>query len=607
MKLSDFNYKILISNFHLKTYWKTIVVFLIGLLLTAVIVIVVRKNLQEIAIQEFEFVCSDLKSKLETRLKSHALLLRSGAALFAVSDTITKETWKNFNEYERINKYLPGIQGFGYSYIIPKNQLTKHIQNFRKNGFPDYNVKPIGERDIYTSIIYLEPFSGRNLNAFGYDMFSEPVRRKAMEMSRDSDYAMLSGKVLLVQETDEDVQAGSLMYVPVYQNGMLTKTVEERRTAIKGWVYSPYRMKDLTEGILGNWDLRSENRIHLRIYDNDDISAESLLYDSQINDIERNKSRSNLYLNLPIQFNGKEWTLIFTGNNEEMSLLHHSQLFIIISGIIISLLMFFLSIGLINAILRVKQIRLLNIQLEKLNSDKNRFIAILGHDLINPFNNLLGLSEILIEDIGKVDMNEIKVLANQINSTAQNTYKLLEDLLVWARSQQGKLPFNPKLINLRDIYIDTLEILIPGANTKNITINYSATDNINVFADNEMLKTILRNMVSNAIKFTNNGGRIDIHAEKCSGNVTISVSDNGVGIKPENLPRLFDISQVITTKGTAKETGTGLGLLLCKEFVEKHGGKIRVESQVEDLASGMKGGSTFSFSFPMGGALTDHT
>jgi len=142
--------------------------------------------------------------------------------LFAASDTVTQEEWRKFIKNVKINRNLPGIQGVGYSLIIPKNQLKQHIQSFRENGSPDYDIMPVGDREIYTSIIYLEPFSGRNLRAIGYDMFSEPIRRKAMEISRDSDYAILSGKVILVQETNEYVQAGVLMYVPVYRNGMQT-------------------------------------------------------------------------------------------------------------------------------------------------------------------------------------------------------------------------------------------------------------------------------------------------------------------------------------------------------------------------------------------------
>jgi two-component system, sensor histidine kinase and response regulator len=231
-------------------------------------------------------------------------------------------------------------------------------------------------------------------------------------------------------------------------------------------------------------------------------------------------------------------------------------------------------------------------KLLQLNTDKDRFISILGHDLKSPFNNLLGLSEILTEDIRKLDIVEIEDIANNINKSARSTYNLLEDILLWARAQQGKIPFNPQNLSFKDICMNILETLIPNAKAKNIVINYSSADHLNVFADNDMLKTVLRNLVTNAIKFTNNGGTIRIRAEQTDSKTKISVSDNGIGIPPENLTKLFDISEVITTKGTAKETGTGLGLLLCKEFVEKHGGKIWVESKYGK-------GSDFKFTMPI--------
>jgi len=231
-------------------------------------------------------------------------------------------------------------------------------------------------------------------------------------------------------------------------------------------------------------------------------------------------------------------------------------------------------------------------QLLQINTDKDRFISILGHDLKNPFNNILGFSEILTDEIDSLNKDEIKDIAHNINKSAQITYKLLDDILMWARAQQGKTPFSPQKLGFAEICNGAVEVLKPIADAKNISINYSKVDNITVFADRDMIKTIFRNLVSNAIKFTNNDGVININAEQTQSNITISVTDNGIGIASDNLVKLFDISDVLTTKGTAGETGTGLGLLLCKEFVEKHGGKIWVESEVGK-------GSDFKFKLPI--------
>jgi len=282
------------------------------------------------------------------------MLLRSGTALFGGSDSITRQDWRNFIERIKIYKNLPGIQGVGFSKVIAGNQLKQHILEIRSEGFPEYTVKPAGERDLYTSIIYIEPFTGRNLRAFGYDMFSEPVRRKAMEQSRDSDMAILSGKVILVQETDENVQFGALMYVPVYYNGMPVNTVEQRRAAIKGWVYSPYRINDLMQGILGRWDMIQMDRIHLQIYE-DSLSQKSLLYNSQIGDTLKYDDSPSRTVSMPINFNGKKWILHFTQTSEK-SLVTNKVIIILVTGIAISFLLFALSLSVFNTRNRAHQI-----------------------------------------------------------------------------------------------------------------------------------------------------------------------------------------------------------------------------------------------------------
>jgi PAS domain S-box-containing protein len=232
-------------------------------------------------------------------------------------------------------------------------------------------------------------------------------------------------------------------------------------------------------------------------------------------------------------------------------------------------------------------------QLLRLNADKDIFISILGHDLKSPFSTLLGLSGALLEDINKLSIDEIGDHLFQINKVAENTYNLLENLLDWARTQSGKIPFNPRIFGLNYVCKSALEIFDPTAASKNIKIISSIADELEVFADPDMLKTVIRNLVSNAIKFTNKDGTIIVTAIKTQVGVRVSVADNGVGIKPGNLLKLFDISQVLSTVGTAEETGTGLGLLLCKEFVEKNGGKIWVESEPGR-------GSTFYFIIPEG-------
>jgi PAS domain S-box-containing protein len=230
-------------------------------------------------------------------------------------------------------------------------------------------------------------------------------------------------------------------------------------------------------------------------------------------------------------------------------------------------------------------------ELKQLNIDKDRFITILAHDLKSPFNSLIGLSDLLINNIYNYDLNKIEKFVNHINKSARNTYNLLEEILTWARVQAGKISFEPVNLRFNDICEQIIESLKPLAIDKNLTINHFAEYEIEIFADKNMLSTILRNLIFNAIKFTNSGGQINIYAEKNHSDITITVSDNGIGITQQELIKLFDITKIYSINGTSNESGTGLGLLLCKEFVDKHNGKIWVESEFGK-------GSEFKFTLP---------
>ena len=369
------------SNLTFQNALKSLMILIVGIGLTVVSTLYMKHEEETEINRAFKSLCGDLKAKIYARLQIHAQLLRSGSAFFAASDTVTRSEWHEFNKRAKIDENLPGIQGVGFSLLIPKNQLRQHILNIRKEGFSDYTVKPAGDRAIYSSIIYLEPFAGRNLRAFGYDMLSEPIRRKATEMSRDSDVAMISGKVILVQETNQDVQTGTLMYVPVYRNGMPVSTVEQRRAAIKGWVYSPYRMNDLMLGILGSGDVDRLGRIRLQIYD-ECKSLNSLLFDSQRNDTLNHPVIVNQTVSLPIDFNGKKWILCFTKSGGQSPLFLSKVFIVFIGGVIISLLLFSLLLSFFNTQFRAQIIAEQLTSKLKESEEKHRLLIENSHDII---------------------------------------------------------------------------------------------------------------------------------------------------------------------------------------------------------------------------------
>ena len=221
----------------------------------------------------------------------------------------------------------------------------------------------------------------------------------------------------------------------------------------------------------------------------------------------------------------------------------------------------------------------MNNKLYELNASKDKFFSIIAHDLKNPFNTILGLSELLKDEIKSGNLETIDEYSGMIYSSTVQTLRLLENLLEWANSQRGKISFNPIPIKLRELFNEEFSVLNDMARGKNIEFKSSFSDNLTIIADKNMIRTILRNLISNAIKFTHKNGKVEIKSMIINNQVEISVSDSGIGMTKETSAKLFRIDANLSICGTENEKGTGLGLFLCKEFVEKHGGKIWVESE----------------------------
>ena len=231
---------------------------------------------RQIQQDDFEFQGREITLRIEQRLEAYEQVLRGTRGLYYASASVDRNEFRNYASTLDLAKHYPGIQGVGFSLIIPPHKKARHIEAIRKEGFQGYNIYPDGERSLFTSVVYLEPFSGRNLNAFGFDMYSEAVRRSAMEQARDLDKTAMSGKVRLVQENGQEVQSGFLMYLPVYRNGSSHETVTDRRANIIGWVFAVFRMNDLMHGITGE----QLHNLDLEIFDGENASPEMLMYDS---------------------------------------------------------------------------------------------------------------------------------------------------------------------------------------------------------------------------------------------------------------------------------------------------------------------------------------
>jgi two-component system CheB/CheR fusion protein len=235
-----------------------------------------------------------------------------------------------------------------------------------------------------------------------------------------------------------------------------------------------------------------------------------------------------------------------------------------------------------------------NDELHKVHAEKDKFFSIIGHDLRSPFNSFLGLTQIMAEELPTLSINEIQKIATNMQSSAINLYRLLGNLLDWSLIQQGLFPFDPTVVPLLPIINECIELTKEIAESKNIEILVNVPEDLTVLADNNTLQTVIRNLVSNAVKFTPKGGKIMVSAKMTENkSVEISIKDTGIGMDKSILDNLFRLDINTCRKGTEGELSTGLGLLLCKDFIEKHGGKLCIESH-----EGM--GSTFHFTIPNG-------
>ena len=331
---------------HPKIAWLTWVALGIGLLVSVFASLQVKQGIEHNAQRDFAVVCAQVTLKIQERLDAFALVLRGGSALFAASVKVDRNEWRAFVANLKAELSTPGAQGFGFAQNIPADQLATHIAQIRGEGFPGYTVHPPGMRSLYTSIIYLEPFRDRNLRAFGYDMYTEPVRRAAMDQARDTGQAALSGKVELEQETGIDLQAGTLMYIPVYRNGMTVDTVAQRRAALLGWVYSPYRMNDLMTGILGEWEGQEGRSVDLQIYEGGEANPANLLFDSK--QACTPDKRSLFYQQQTVDFNGNQWLLVFDRTLDAPTIAYAPAWAALTGGSLVSGLVFWLMRSIIN-------------------------------------------------------------------------------------------------------------------------------------------------------------------------------------------------------------------------------------------------------------------
>ena len=307
-------------------------VLLLGLGVTVLVWHSARSQAMEAAEAAFNARAGEVAQAVGGRLAAYEQMLRGGVALFYAGGDISRTDWRIYVSQLSLDQSFPGIQGMGFAPALQPDALAALTEAVRAEGFPAFGVRPAGERELYGPVVLIEPFDERNQRAFGYDMYSDPTRRAAMAQARDTGRTASTAPVRLVQENGENVQAGFLMYLPVYEGAQVPDTLGERRRLLRGWVFAPYRMENLMAGILGRW----QHELELRIYDGPQVDPRRLMFNSA----EALSPVSRFRYTVTATVTDRPWTLELVSDRPTEARIGDGGLPRLITGTVISLLVF---------------------------------------------------------------------------------------------------------------------------------------------------------------------------------------------------------------------------------------------------------------------------
>ncbi|MCW2247275.1 signal transduction histidine kinase [Azospirillum fermentarium] len=545
-------------------YWQPAVVALAGLVLTLLAWALLERQADRQARQRFHEMGQELAETLTVRLASYEQILRGGVALIDAQAergaTPDRQAWSTYVAGLRVEDHYPGILGIGYSPRVPRDGIALHEAAVRAEGFPAYAVSPRSTLPDAYPIVFLEPFTGRNLRAFGFDMFSEPERRAAMERARDSAVPAATGRVRLVQEDGHDVQAGFLIYLPVYTYGMPADTAAERRRAIRGFVYSPFRMGDLMRAILGP---PFAGALDVALYDGIDPPSRRLLYASDGAERAPQEAEGHFTGQMALSVFGRSWLLdIATTAAFEGETNRTTALVVLAAGLVITGLMVIITGSLLAerrraAALRCSYNALARARTEALhaNAAKTRFLAAASHDLRQPMQTLGIYLHLLGSQPGADGMSALMTAANEAFDTAQ---RMLNSIMDIAALELGVAQPQEEMVALAPLLTRIGTDTAAEAAIKGLDVRMKLAD-LSVRTDPAMLDRVVRNLMQNAVKYTVSGV-ILLACRPARGGVVIKVQDTGPGIPPDRQHLIFEDFYQVGNPERDRSKGLGLGL-----------------------------------------------
>ncbi len=585
-------------------------VLLAGLVATAAATYYVQRAGRARDQLRFERSVEHVRSTITGRVDTYVALLRAGTGLFAANPDVRREEFAQFVSRLDLRGRYPGIQGIGFAQRVAARSLDAFVEGVRTSGRPAFRVWPDFPREAYFPIVYLEPEDRRNTVAIGYDMFTEPVRRTAMEAAARTGTAAASGKVTLVQEIDAQKQPGFLIYAPVYERGG-----GDRQTLL-GFVYGPLRAGDFLSSVLTDDE---ERTVSIAVFDGaDEPRSERLLYDdTPVGHGEAEGARFRSKMSIDVA--GRPWVV----HVRSRPAFHGSGVapllpWIALVGLLVTLSLTFAtwreasaraaaesaaqSLGRSEEALRASETRLLQLigaereahaQAAAANRAKDEFLATVSHELRTPLNAILGWATMLRN--GRLTDQARSRALDVIARSARTQADLIEDLLDVSRIITGKMAIEQRQMRLSAPIRAALDAVRPAAEAKGIIVDRRFESDPAVLGDPDRLQQVAWNLLSNAIKFTPAGGRVSVSLRQHGDQAELMVSDSGIGIDESFLPHVFERFQQHDSSTTRSHGGMGLGLAIVKNLVEAHGGTVSAESGGANL------GSTFTMRLPVHG------
>jgi signal transduction histidine kinase len=527
-----------------------------ALAFTAVAAAVISTSGRDRDAARFENAMQSAADRLSGRLDIYISTLRGAAALFAAEPELSPGDFRRYVARLDVQRWYPGIQGIGWTRRLSRD--------------------PDSDPDERHAIVYLEPLDERNRAALGFDMYSEPTRRKAMRRARDHGEPALSGKVTLVQEIIGPRQPGFLLYLPVYEGGTIPATEQERQEMLAGFTYGPFRANDLFAGIFGS---ELHPRVSFTVYDGESTDSTALLYAAP-----RPPGHKPRHSGIrQVEIAGHNWTVVFESlpEFEAGSPRRYLSLFVA-AGILTSLLLFGFAIAQARARLAA----------ERANRAKSGFLATMSHELRTPLNAIGGYTDLMLLGIAGPTTDEQRQYLDRIQRAQQHLLGLINDVLNFAKLDAGRAVYNVEPVPVPEVVADAAALTAPLAEQKGLRFSVSGGPEVHARADAEKAKQVLLNLLSNAVKFTDAGGSVDTSWTVTDQGVDVHVRDSGIGVAPDRIDTIFEPFLQVDADLTRMRQGTGLGLSIARELARGMDGDVSVRS-----TPGV--GSTFTFHVPL--------